>query len=295
MSQVVISPYSNEPLPWLRGNLHAHTGNSDGPKTPQGVIDEYAARGYDFLMLSDHDCLTEVNSLDGRGMTLIPGNEITANGPHLLHVGAKSVIEPDANRQRILDAIRAEGGLAVMCHPNWESHFNHCPQEKLEQWHGYAGIEIYNTVVSWLEGSPLATDRWDRLLANGHKVWGFANDDCHKFEDFGLAWNVVQSERRDRSAIIEGLREGRFYASTGVTIDSICAYGQTVHVRTKNAERICVYSDYGYRRAIVDDSSITFSIPDDAPYTYVRMECIGPRDSRAWTQPLTFSFGKKRK
>ncbi|NIA16200.1 MAG: phosphoesterase, partial [Nitrospiraceae bacterium] len=128
----VRSPYSNDSLPWLKGNLHTHTGNSDGPRQPQCTVNDYAARGYDFLMLSDHDRLTDPETLDARGLTLVPGNEITADGPHLLHVDARSVIAPDADRQTVLDAIAAEGGLAVMCHPNWEKEFAHCPHGVLE-------------------------------------------------------------------------------------------------------------------------------------------------------------------
>ena len=280
------TPYRNEPLHWLKGNLHTHTGCSDGPRTPQGMIDEYAVRGFDFLMISDHDRLTDVSDLDARGMTLIPGNEISANGPHLLHVGARTQLQPDADRQSVIDVIAAEEGLAILCHPNWESHFNHCPQEDLQRWTGYTGIEIYNGVITWLEGSPMATDRWDRLLGAGRKVWGFANDDCHRIMDIGVAWNVVQSGERDAASIVNALREGRFYASTGVTIDRIRAFGDTIAVQTQNAQRIIAYSDYGRRRALVDARAMTFTIPDDAEYTYIRFECWGRPQEFAWTQPF---------
>jgi len=286
MSIVVRSPYRNGPLPWLKGNLHTHTGNSDGPRTPQGIVDEYAARGHDFLMISDHDCFTDPSGLDARGMTLIPGNEVTANGPHVLHVAGESAIEPDPDRQKVLDLIAAQGGLSILCHPNWERHFNHCPQEQLEAWRGYAGIEIYNGVVAWLEGSPLATNRWDRLLSLGRKVWGFANDDTHLTTDISVAWNVVQSDRRDVADILEALREGRFYASTGVAIDRIQVHGSTIGVSTADAQTISVFSDFGFRRAIADAPQLTFTIPDDAPYTYVRFECAGFGEQRAWTQPF---------
>src|SRR2546422_1617656 len=42
---------------WLRGNLHAHTTYSDGVKTPQELIAEYEALGYDFLAITDHEDL----------------------------------------------------------------------------------------------------------------------------------------------------------------------------------------------------------------------------------------------
>lgn len=282
---VLESPYSDAPLPWLRANFHAHSRNSDGPSTPQGVVDLYAARGYDLLALSDHDQLTDPSVLDARGMVLLPGNEISVGGPHVLHIGAESCLAGHPDRQQVIEAIGAQGGLSIVCHPNWEAHFNHCPQENLEAWRGYTGLEIYNGVVSWLEGNPCATDRWDRLLAGGKRVWGFANDDCHRIDDIGVAWNMVQCERRHATAL-DALRHGRFYATTGVLFDRIEVDGPRLRVAAQNADHIAIYSDYACRRARAYASEIEFTVPSDASYSYIRVECSGPSAARAWTQPF---------
>jgi len=42
-------------MPLLRGNLHAHTTFSDGVRTPQALVEDYEARGYDFLAITDHE------------------------------------------------------------------------------------------------------------------------------------------------------------------------------------------------------------------------------------------------
>ena len=286
MGVVLLNPYSSDSLPWLKGNLHAHTSNSDGPGAPQETIKAYAALKHDFLMLSDHDFLTEPAALDTHGLTLISGNEITANGPHVLHANARSLVPPDGDRQKVIDAIAADGGLSIMCHPNWEANFNHCPQEKLVALQGYAGIEIFNGVVSWLEGCATATDRWDRLLAEGRRIWGFAHDDCHREEDVGVGWNMVQAERGNAADIMHALRTGRFYASNGVEIDRIEVDGNTVTVRAKDAHRISVFSDYARRQAVVDGPGITYTVPEDAAFRYVRFECAGCGEKKAWTQPF---------
>ena len=286
MSLVIHNPYAPSPLPWLKGNLHTHTTRSDGSKPPQETVDAYAALGYDFLMLSDHDTLADTASVDGRGMTLLPGNEISANGVHMLHVGARTEVPPHADRQAVIDAVNADGGFAIVAHPNWEKDFNHCPQEHLETWQDYAGIEIYNGVVRWLRGSALATDRWDRLLGQGRKVWGYANDDCHREGNYGLAWNMVQTGSRAPEAILEGLRKGRFYASTGAEINRIDVEGRTIRVETENGQRLAVLSDFGYREAEADAAAIAFTVPEDAHYRYVRIQCWGPGETMAWTQPF---------
>lgn len=287
MALTLESPYSDDAgLAWLKGNLHTHTTESDGSRAPQEVVDDYAARGYDFLMVSDHDKLIDPKALKGRGMILIPGNEISAKGPHLLHINAKVHIPPDEDRQKILDAIAKDKALAVLNHPNWQEHFNHCPHEKLELWTGYVGLEVYNGVITRLAGSPWAFDRWDKLLAKGRRLWGFANDDSHAPQDVELGWNVVQTGKHTVAGIVDGLARGRFYGSTGVAIRRISAHGRTVHVATQNAERLAVVADYGKRIAQADARELTFHVPDAAPYTYVRVECYGAGERAAWTQPF---------
>lgn len=286
MSITILNPYSNEDVPWLKGNLHAHTTNSDGVRTPQTVVDEYAARGYGFLMISDHDHLTDPTPLRDHGMTLIPGNEISAGGPHVLHVGANRHVSPDPDRQAVLNDIAGDGAFAVVAHPNWEWSFAHCPQHLLESWQGYLGIEIYNGVIRRLDGSPLATDRWDRLLGMGRRVWGFAHDDSHRPGDDELAWNVVQTAYNDVAAVLNALRNGQFYASTGVIIDRIRVCGRTINVRTRNAQRMVAHSDFGHREASIDGPAITLTLPEDTTATYVRIECWGPGECMAWTQPF---------
>ena len=89
---MIENPYGNlEGGRWLVGNLHTHTTASDGQRDHQAVIDDYAGRGYGFLMISDHDIYTALDDYqqyDFQGMIALAGNEITANGSHMLHVGA---------------------------------------------------------------------------------------------------------------------------------------------------------------------------------------------------------------
>lgn len=273
---------------WLIGNLHTHTTRSDGQRDPQTVIHDYAGRGYGFLMISDHDVYfsaAEGEQFETQGMILIPGNEISANGPHLLHVGAAGPVEPYVDRQQVIDAVAQKGGFAVFNHPNWFADFNHCPQEVLERCQGYVGLEIYNGVISRLEGSPYATNRWDMLLTRGRRVWGFANDDSHAAQiDVGLGWNAVYAIDESAEGIVEALRQGRFYASTGIEITNIEVEGQRLVVETENAWRIVALCQGARRFAQVDAPSIKVEVPSEA--RYVRFECWGCGEAFAWTQPF---------
>lgn len=273
---------------WVRGNLHTHTTRSDGARPAQAVIDDYAERGYGFLMLSDHDTYSspeDVAQWDARGMILIDGNEITAGGPHLLHVHADRRIEPHAERQRVIDAVAATRGFTIVNHPNWEERFDHCPLAKLREWRGYAGLEIYNGTIGRLHGSPYATNKWDQLLAEGRRVWGFANDDSHlPAEDVELGWNAAYVTEPTAAGVAAALRAGRFYCSTGVEISAIAVNGRQIRVETRNARRIVTLREVGTRFAVVDGDTIEVEYPEGA--RYVRFECWGDGEQFAWTQPF---------
>ncbi len=45
---------------WYKGNTHTHSLWSDGDDFPEMIIDWYKSRGYDFLALSDHNTLSDV-------------------------------------------------------------------------------------------------------------------------------------------------------------------------------------------------------------------------------------------
>lgn len=284
------SPY-REGGTWLRGNLHAHTTESDGTRPPENVLADYAARGYDFLAVSDHDTFVDPAGYRSEtGLVLVPAVEVSANGPHLLHVGAAGAVTPVENRQAVLDAIREGEGFAVANHPNWQEADPHWSEDDLRALDGFAGIEIYNGLIESHPGVALATDLWDRLLTAGQRVWGLANDDAHRGWEVGRAWNVVQVEQRTPRAVVDALAAGRFYASTGVTVRSVRVEGGEVAVRTEDADTVRLVSDYGVVQQEVAGPAATFSVPGDLVHwsdcSYVRVECAGRGREMAWTQPL---------
>lgn len=274
---------------WLRGNLHAHTTKSDGRRPPQEVIDDYAQRGYDFLMISDHDVFMSEEDLlqfDARGMVLIPGNEISRGGSHLLHVNAGTHVSSDPQRQTVLDEIALDAdSFSIICHPNWQAQFDHASIQQLLDWAGYAGIEIYNGVIGRLDGSPYSTNKWDMLLSQGRRCWGYAHDDSHRDTlDMELGWNMVLAKEKSRDAIVAALRGGGFYASSGVFLKSIAVEGKRIRVETQNAERVVALRDVGKRIAHADGRSLEIEMPEDAQY--IRFECYGGGEKMAWTQPF---------
>lgn len=279
------SPYpARDGCVWLKGNLHTHTTRSDGTLDVQDIVRRYAALGHDFLAVSDHDQPADYSGIDPAGLLLLAGSEVTSGGPHVLNVGAEVGLATGP-RQQAIDAIGAAGGLAVLCHPNWEQSFNHFPFAQLLALRNYRGIEIFNGGTHWGTGGGIAISKWDMLLSRGRPAWGFANDDAHHANEIGRGWNVVCVRERTAEAVLEALAVGAFYASTGVTIESITCDGAKLEVFAPDAEAIAIAGEHGKRLALVESDRLAFDAGDIAT-AYVRVECFGRGERQAWSQPI---------
>ena len=47
---------------WYKGSLHAHTTRSSGDASPEVVAKWFADNGYDWLVISDHNLMTILES-----------------------------------------------------------------------------------------------------------------------------------------------------------------------------------------------------------------------------------------
>jgi hypothetical protein len=199
---------------WYRGNTHVHTTASDGNASPEDVARWYRDHGYDFLVVTDHETITDVaplNALPGgtRPFLAIAGQEITqqvadarAEGPRQAHVnalGATRVVLPLGERNvatgtsvaetyaRNLAAVRASGAVATVNHPNFRwsvgvADMARLPDSTLfEVWNGEPRINN----LGGDDGAghvALSTEAlWDSLLTRGRLLFGVASDDSHKF------------------------------------------------------------------------------------------------------------------
>jgi len=285
MSRILDNPYRDvKDGRWIRGNLHVHPRPRENPSA---AVQPYARLGYGFLGMTEHDHFygpEEIRQWDRHGLVLLPGKEVTKNGPHVLQIGGDGRVEPDEDRQKVIDAIVAGGGFAVLNHPDIGPEFDHCPLDLMRRLKGYAGMEVYNASGWAGAGSPCATGKWDMLLSEGRRLWGFGSDDYHGPAAAGRAWNVACVHERTAESVLDALRCGRFYASTGVTIDRIEADGPFARVEAAGARRILAVSDYGKLAAFADGPWLELCVPDEA--TYIRFECWGAGQQCAWTQPF---------
>ena len=295
------SPYLDLDAPccWLRGNHHGHSTVSDGEDEPGAMVAAYEAAGYDYLALSEHDVLLDPEPLqESTSMCLVPAVEVTSCFGHsLMYLGANRVLPAgELTPQQIMDQVQQAGGLFIFDHPNWKPRADYATDELLDQMEGLQGVEIYCGVIERLPGEALATQRWDRLLGKGWRVWGHGTDDQHRAADYFIAWNCVQWPRGravSPAGLVRALAQGRFYASTGVRIDRVGLDGRGAAMVESEADEIrwvgrdgaVLRKQAGGADRLAPAEAVQLA-GGSHQLPYVRAECLGRGHAMAWTQPF---------
>ena len=309
-------------LGYLKGQLHVHSNASGDSATPPAEVARwYAARHYDFIVLTDHERVTVGVSVGD--MLVLPGVELTQNletctpPPRpglncLLHVNALLVTPrarvpwpPVISNQRLdrylraLDATRALGGIAQLNHPNFHYAADAALVRQLVD-RGLLLMEVANQsadVNNTPAGEPSTEAIWDEVLSGGGKLWGTATDDAHHYDDAAararageqvfvgdLGFVMVHAERNP-AAIRDALVRGDFYSSSGVILDRLQRTADRLEVAVAGGAR-CRFRFIGPGGAVLQTSqgsSATLSLRGRKGYVRVVVE-DGAR--RAWTQPL---------
>jgi len=237
----LINPY--EGVDWshigrYKANLHTHSTEGGGTNTPAEIIDYYHQRGYSILVFTDNDSCTYPwedwgRDPDALGMLALRGNE-HKNHDHI--VGYFLCMTTDStSEEQTLSEIGAGGGAAMLAHPGryWNLDNGSVPAETLEKYvtlytefpqEQLVGFEVFNAYNI----HPRDRILWDALLGAmmpQRPIWGFANDDTHWFNYFGLpmaglSWNVILADRLDEVSVRASMETGRFYfSSVGTQVD----------------------------------------------------------------------------
>lgn len=295
---------------WFKGNTHTHTTESDGDSSPEYVASWYKDHGYDFLVLSDHNLLLDPASLShlvDEGFLLVPGEEVTSSfGDAAVHVNGLNLREmvPAWNGEILVstlqanvDVIREHGGLPHINHPNYGWSLSPGALAQVER---YNLLEIFNGHPSVHNqgggGYPGMEEVWDILLTRGMRIYGIAVDDAHHFQgEFskdrvnpGRGWVVVKAPALESDALVEGLEEGRFYASTGVELEDVVIEETRLEIRIRQR------GNFKYTTTFIGEGGRILSAVHgpvaeyllQSPEPYVRAQVRDSGGNVAWIQPV---------
>ncbi|MBN1401612.1 MAG: CehA/McbA family metallohydrolase [Anaerolineae bacterium] len=279
---------------WYKGNLHTHTTQSDGLFTPDQAIAWYREHGYDFIAVTDHWVFTQGQTFaPSTQFITLSGAELHGPGYHMLALGSFAL--PDEatgdSAQAIADAIGRQGGLAYIAHPYWMGQTS----ADIGQIGGLAGVEVFNSVCEMMDGLGYASVQWDELLASGLRLTGLAVDDVHwRHGAQGQGFVMVRAPQLEEQAILEALRSGHFYASTGPTLSDLRVVagsdgGPALQVRCSPCQSITFYAaaSHGHRFKAAAGEWLDGAVwPIRAEQVYLRVECRDAMGHTAWSNPV---------
>ncbi len=225
---------------WWRGDLHTHTGHSDGSclsrrgaKIPCPVFrttEAAVARGLDFIAVTDHNATSQFAALRELApyyddLLIIPGREITTFKGHANVFGPTAFLDFQLGGSRastfaaMLDQVERAGGLIALNHPglpsgefcmgcgwtNPDTDYSRIP-----------AIEVINGGISQgpLSGIPF----WEARLDAGFRITAIGGSDNHdpsldpaRAPAIGMPTTVVRAAELSHAAILAAIRRGEVF------------------------------------------------------------------------------------
>ena len=308
------TPLDGQPVQpsWFKGNTHTHTSDSDGDSSPEEVTRWYSERGYNFLVLSDHNVQTEIATLSAKfavpgQFMLMRGEEVTSSfegkSIHVNGLDTRTAIGRQTGTsildilQKSIDAIRKQSGVPHINHPNFTWALT---AEQLQQVKNNKLFEIHNghPMVNNIGGGgvPGVEATWDAILSNGMVLYGIAVDDAHHFKQPwnrelalpGRAWIMVRAMRLEPRDILDAMERGDFYATTGVILTNVEATRKSMTVTVSKT----TFAKYRIQFIGRNGVLLQESLESPATYTfqgtegYVRAKVLESNGQIAWVQPV---------
>ena len=301
-------PAFTAPGRFWRGNLHTHSNRSDGALEPEEVCRRYKAEGYDFIALTDHFIgpygypIVDTKPFRDNSFTTILGAEIHSgameNGElwHILAVGLPEDFAPSnapgfhpvdgqETGPELAARARAAGAYVAVAHPEWGG-LSLADARSIDAAHA---VEVYN------HGCQVGADRaegfWhlDRLLEEGRRLTLCATDDAHFSEpDHFGGWTMVKAEENTPEALLEALKAGHCYASTGPEIHQVEWKEDAVSVETSPCTAVIIQGKGSAATAQHGDGLTRSTLPLDrfSASPWLRLTVVDGAGRRAWTNPV---------
>jgi len=289
-----------QPGRFYKGNLHTHSNASDGELPAAEVCCRYRERGYDFICLSDHFLpaygypVTDTRPFRTEGFTTILGAEVhvpsTSLGEkwHLLANGLPLDFQPTLEGETapaLAARCAAAGAFVSIVHPAWYS-LSVDDARTIDSAHA---VEVYNHTSQVKSDRGDGTVLLDHLLAEGRRLNALACDDAHfEADDAFGAWVMVKAPERDPDALLQALKNGHYYSSTGAEIHDIRLEGEELVVDCSPASGVFLQGKGSRVTQVLGQDLTNVRLPAHklGKTSFMRVTVVDAQGRRAWSNPF---------
>jgi len=270
--------------------------------------------------------------IEGDDFLIIPSEEISNYVDKIpVHINATNIQElipaPNGNAvaeamQQSVDAVlrqREQTGVPMFPHINHPNFRWAITLEDMISLKGERFFEVYNghfLVNNYGDSIHMSTETmWDKIniayaKRNQPLMFGLATDDSHNYHQYGSefanagrGWVMVQAESLNAGVLIEAMEAGRFYSSTGVSIDLVEFENNELKIKVAAEEGVTYKIEFigvlkneseSHVLKVVDGTEGSFVVTDE--YLFVRAKITSSKLQTnpfydgdfevAWTQPV---------
>jgi hypothetical protein len=203
-----LAPRTN---PLLVADLHVHPYPGDGSLTIWQLQREAARRGVDVIAITSHNhragiVVSNVLGTDPDGAIVLPGQEVTSAGFHMIAAGIEELIDWRLPAVEAVTAVQRQGGVAVAAHPvslinaGWDTG----ARRLLD------GAEVMHPLRFGYEQGARELDLFFRETLEGNpSLAAIGATDFHMLAPLGLCRTYILARERTAAAAIAAIREGR--------------------------------------------------------------------------------------
>lgn len=293
---------------FMKGNLHTHSNQSDGMYSVKDLLKIYKENGYDFLAITDHDIFCsesvqeEIVLIQGIEVSCLYVGEDKTKGEYMHfccfdpYKKAETKIQyyrDYLELQENINSLNRTYSLIQLNHPLFSRFLNN----EFIKLNGYQLIEIYNHDDFLEETGMQNSEQLIRdLLNHNKKILVTAGDDFHGpykkvKNDRCFGGYIVVNSNKNEKDIIQAIKEGKFYATTGPKILDYRIANGKLEIETSPVKRIIFYSNMRKCKNIFseDGNEITkaeYQIRGEEFYIWAKI--IDKYGNMAWAQPIYF-------
>ncbi len=199
----------------LVADFHVHPFPGDGALTVGQLRREAARRGLDVIAVTGHNnqaawkLASAFGRLDGSGVIVLPGQEVTAPDFHIAAVGVPQLVDWDQEAHDVIAGIHALGGAAIAAHPV-EASWRPRDQPTLAL---LDGVEVAHPERRSGEDEARQLDEIFSEAARANPLLSaIGSSDFHMGAPLGRSRTYVFADERSPAGIIRALRTGRTVA-----------------------------------------------------------------------------------
>ena len=154
------------------------------------------------------------------------------------------------------------------------------------KYRGMHAMEILNYGGEYFGNHGYAPGVYDDICKTGNIIYCIATDDAHSEVGAYGGYTMVKADKLDYITVMDALKAGNFYSSSGAVINDIWYEDGYVHITCENAQSVYLNTGTtfgGFVHAEGDEPLTKASFKLHPLMKYVRLTVVDKNQNRAWS------------